>query len=125
MATLGASYDEGTALFRIVRTDRLELEVQVPAADAAAARQAAGLALEIPGLPKALILQPHHVHDAGVMDPTTRALPLQMEIENPGGQLLVGQTGTAVLYLRERTRMPAVPCGTTSANCTTRAGPWC
>ena len=38
-----------------------------------------------------------------------RALPLQMEIENPGEQLLVGQVGTAVLFTRERTRMPAVP----------------
>lgn len=50
-ATLGAAYDEGAALFKIVRTDRLELEVQVPAPDAAATRRAAGLALEIPGLP--------------------------------------------------------------------------
>ena len=35
-ATLGASYDEGTRLFRIVRTDRVELRAQVPAADVAA-----------------------------------------------------------------------------------------
>jgi len=109
MATLGAAYDEGTPLFRIVRTDRVELEVQVPAADVARARQATGLALEVPGLPTPLTLKPHHVHDAGVIDPATRALPLQMEIENPGEQLLVGQIGTAVLYSRDRTRTPAVP----------------
>ena len=109
MATLGAAYDEGTPLFRIVRTDRVELEVQVPAADVARARQAAGLALEIPGLAQPLTLEPHHVHDAGVIDPATRALPLQMEIENPGEQLLVGQIGTAILYSRNRARGPAVP----------------
>jgi membrane fusion protein, heavy metal efflux system len=109
MATLGASYDEGAPLFRIVRTDRLELEVQVQAADVAIARQAVGLALEIPGLPKPLNLVPHHVHDAGVVDATTRALPLQMEIDNPGEHLLVGQVGTAVLYGRDRQRMPALP----------------
>ena len=34
LATLGASYDEGAPLFRIVRTDRVELQAQVPAADA-------------------------------------------------------------------------------------------
>ena len=51
MATLGASYDEGAPLFRIVRTDRVELEIQVPSSDVAVARQAAGLALEIPGMP--------------------------------------------------------------------------
>jgi RND family efflux transporter MFP subunit len=109
MGTLGASYDEGASLFRIVRTDRVELEVQVSSADVPIARRAAGLALEIPGMPEALELQPHHVHDAGVIDPATRALPLRMEIDNPGERLLVGQVGTAVLYARERTRLPAVP----------------
>jgi membrane fusion protein, heavy metal efflux system len=109
MVTLGASYDEGAPLFRIVRTDRVELEVQVPAANVATARQADGVALELPGVPTALQLDPHHVHDSGVIDPMSRALALQMEINNPGEQLLVGQTGTAVLYTRERRRVPTVP----------------
>jgi RND family efflux transporter MFP subunit len=109
MATLGAAYEEGAPLFRIVRTDRVELEVQVPAADVAIARRTVGLALEIPGIPAPLVLDPHHVHDAGVIDPNTRALPLRMEIANPGEQLLIGQAGTAVLYGRERRRIPVVP----------------
>ena len=109
MATLGASYEEGAPLFRIVRTDRVELEVQVPSADVALARQATGVALEIPGISQPLALEPHHVHDSGVIDPTTRALGLQMEIENPGEQLLVGQTGSALLYTRDRRRVPTVP----------------
>jgi membrane fusion protein, heavy metal efflux system len=109
MATLGASYEEGTPLFRIVRTDRVELEVQVPSVDVALARQATGVALEIPGISQPLALRPHHVHDSGVIDPTTRALRLQMEIDNPGEQLLVGQTGSALLYTRDRRRVPAVP----------------
>jgi cobalt-zinc-cadmium efflux system membrane fusion protein len=108
MATLGASYEEGTPLFRIVRTDRVELEVQVASADVALARQATGVALEIPGISQPLALEPHHVHDSGVMDPTTRALGLQMEIENPGERLLVGQTGSALLFTRGRSRVPAV-----------------
>ena len=101
MATLGASYDEGAPLFRIVRTDRVELRGPGPRPTWRSRAQAAGLALEIPGLPDPLVLEPHHVHDSGVIDPTTRALPLQMEIENPGEQLLVGQVGTAVLYTRD------------------------
>lgn len=108
-ATLGASYDEGAPLFKIVRTDRVALRAQVPAGEAAGTRDIAALALEIPGRPDALPLQPHHRRDAGVIDPTTRALPVQFEVANPGGQLLIGQTGTAVLYKRERQRVPAVP----------------
>ncbi len=109
MATLGASYDEGAPLFRIVRTDRVEVEVQVPAASAVVARQAVGLALEFPGQPDSLVLTPHHVHDSGVLDTTTRALALRMAIENPAEQLLIGQVGTAVLYTRDLQKWPVVP----------------
>lgn len=109
MVTLGASYDEGAPLFRIVRTDRVELEVHVPVADVPAARRADGLTLEIPGLADPLMLEPEHVHDSGVVDPATRALSVQMEIDNPDEQLLVGQVATAVLYGRDRTHVPVVP----------------
>ncbi|MGE3176979.1 MAG: efflux RND transporter periplasmic adaptor subunit [Vicinamibacterales bacterium] len=109
MVTIGAAYEEGAPLFRIVRTDRVELELQVPAPDVPRARTASGVALDVPGVPEPLILQPHHVHDAGVIDPRSRALPLQMEVENPDGRLLVGQAGTALLFTDERERVPVVP----------------
>ena len=109
MATLGASYDEGAPLFRIVRTDRLELRAQVPAADVEQARHVTQIALELFGRPDPIALDPHHAHDAGMLDPTTHALAVQFEVDNPGGTLLVGQTGTALLYQRERVRGPAVP----------------
>jgi RND family efflux transporter MFP subunit len=107
-ATLGASYEEGSPLFRIVRTDRVELRAQIPVADAAAARNVADVALEIPGRADLLLLRAEHMHDAGVIDEKTGALPVQFQVQNPGGQLLVGQRGTAVLYKRVRVRGPAV-----------------
>src|SRR5438093_6465085 len=108
-ATLGASYEEGAALFKIVRTDRVELRAHVPAADVAATRGVSQLALEVPGRADPIALQPHHMHDAGILDPATKALPVQFEVDNPGGQLLVGQSGTAILYKNDRLRVPAVP----------------
>jgi cobalt-zinc-cadmium efflux system membrane fusion protein len=108
-ATLGASYDEGAPLFRIVKTDELELQAFVPAADAARARNAAAVALEIPGQAEPLALRMHHVHDSGAIDPSTHALTVQFEVDNPNGQLLVGQTGTAILYARQEVRVLAVP----------------
>ena len=107
--TLGASYDEGAPLFRVVRTDRLELEVLVPAADVATARQVAAVALEIPGVTDRFEFMPDHTHDSGVIDAATRALSVQMEIPNPGERLLVGQSATATLYGRVRQRVVAVP----------------
>ncbi len=41
-AALGASYDEGAPLFRVVRSDRVELQAQVPPSEAAAARDRHG-----------------------------------------------------------------------------------
>lgn len=109
MATLGASYDEGAALFKIARTDAVELRADVPAADAARARRLTAVELELPGRPDPVPLKFHHVHDPGVLDPTTKALALQMEVANPGGDLLIGQAGTAILYTSGTERMPAIP----------------
>jgi membrane fusion protein, heavy metal efflux system len=108
-AALGASYAQGTPLFRIVRADRVEVQAQVPPSEAATARKISGLAFEIPGSPTPIALKPDHVHDAGVIDPATRALPLQIEVDNSSGQLLVGQTGTAILYTGSAQRMLTVP----------------
>ena len=108
-AALGASYEEGAPLFRIVRTDRVELQVHVPAADAPLREPIAEIALEIQGRATPLVVEADHMHDAGVIDPATRALPVQFEVDNRAGELLIGQTATAVLYLTARQRMTTVP----------------
>jgi membrane fusion protein, heavy metal efflux system len=108
-ATIGAAYDEGAPLFKIVRTDALELNVFVAATDVTAVRSLSAVALELPGRSEPIALTFHHVHDPGVLDEATKALPVQMEIQNPGGQLLVGQAGTAILYTGGRQRVPTVP----------------
>jgi len=108
-AALGASYDEGAALFRIVRTDRVELQAQVPPSEAPLSHSIMALAFEIPGRSEPIDLEPDHVHDAGVIDSRTRALPVQIEVENKNGQLLIGQTGTAIIYTGSTQRIPVVP----------------
>jgi hypothetical protein len=67
------------------------------------------VAFEVPGRGEPIPLETDHMHDAGVVDAATGALPIQFDVANRDGQLLVGQTGTAVLFGRERARMPAVP----------------
>lgn len=108
-AALGASYDEGTPLFRIVRTDRVDLQALVPASDAPLTEEIREIAIEIPGRSDPLVVQADDMHDAGVIDEETRSLPVQFGIDNRNGQLLIGQTMTAILYTGARLRMPAVP----------------
>jgi hypothetical protein len=109
MATLGASYEEGAPLFKIVRTDEVELQALVPAADVPLTRTVDSLALETPGAAEPLPLRMHHKHDSGVIDAETRALTVQFEVDNPGGRLLIGQSGTAVLFTQGTLRVPVVP----------------
>jgi RND family efflux transporter MFP subunit len=108
-AALGASYEAGAPLFRIVRTDEVELQVHVPAADAPLDADVTEIALEMPGRPDPLVVEWDHMHDAGVIDPITRALPVQFDVDNRAGQLLIGQATTAILYTGGRQPMPAVP----------------
>lgn len=108
-ATLGASYAEGDHLFRIVRTDEVELQALVPAGEIGLTRDVEAIALELPGRAEPMVVRPHHMHDAGVLDPETRALTVQFEVDNRGNQLLIGQTGSALLFGRQRVRLPAVP----------------
>jgi membrane fusion protein, heavy metal efflux system len=109
MATLGASYDEGASLFKIARTDAVELRADVPSVEASRVRGLTAVDFELPGRPDPVPLKFRHVHDPGVLDEKTRALPLQMEVANPGGELLIGQAGTAILYTSGTKRLPAVP----------------
>jgi RND family efflux transporter MFP subunit len=108
-AALGGSYEEGAQLFRIVRTDRVELQVHVPAADAPLNADVSEIALEIPGRSDPLVVKADRMYDAGVIDPATRALPVLFDVDNRGGQLLIGQSATAILYTGRRERLPVVP----------------
>ena len=98
-AALGASYDEGAPLFRIVRTDRVELQAHVPPTDAATARHMTDDRARDSRVARARSRSsPTTCTTPACIDPETRALPVQFEVDNRAGQLLVGQTGTAILY---------------------------
>jgi cobalt-zinc-cadmium efflux system membrane fusion protein len=108
-ATPGASFEEGAALFRIVHTDRVTVEASVSATDSGRVRDITAAEIELPGDPNPVPLLLRRINNPEVIDPKSRALPLHLEIDNPRGQLLVGQAGTAVLYTRAVQHMPVVP----------------
>jgi multidrug efflux pump subunit AcrA (membrane-fusion protein) len=87
----------------------VELQALVPAADVDSTRDVTALALEIPGKDEPIPLRLHHKHDSGAIDPQTRALTVQFEVDNPGRRLLIGQSGTVILFTHQEARMPAVP----------------
>jgi RND family efflux transporter MFP subunit len=108
-ATPGAAYEEGAPLFRIVQTAHVAVEVHVPPSAADVRGLVTDLALELPGVAAPVAVRILRQAHAGVLDPRLRAFVLRFEVDNADGRLLVGQAGTAVVYLRDRVTVPAVP----------------
>ncbi len=110
-ATPGAAYEEGAVLFRIVRMNPVVVEAQVPASGPDLRGLVSDLALELPGRADLIEGRIRRESHAGLVDAASRALILRFEVDNAEGRLLVGQAGTAVLYMRERVVVPVVPAG--------------
>lgn len=108
-AAPGVAYTEGTELFRIVRTNPVAIEVQLPPSAAALRGQVTDVALEVPGVSSPIALRVLRRAHAGVLDQRLRALVVRFDVANADGRLLVGQAGTALIYLGETDTLPAVP----------------
>ena len=108
-ATPGAAYEQGAELFRIVRTDPVAIEVQVPPSAADLRGQVTDVALEMPGDAKPVPARIQRRASSGVLNPRLRALVFRFEVSNADGRLLVGQAGTAIVYLRDTVTVPVVP----------------
>jgi RND family efflux transporter MFP subunit len=108
-ATPGATYAEGAELFRIVQTETVAIEVQVPPSAGDLRTLVTDIALELPGRPAPIAARILRQSHTGVIDPKLRAFVLRFEVANGDRQLMVGQTGTAVLYLREQESVAVVP----------------
>jgi membrane fusion protein, heavy metal efflux system len=109
VATPGAAYEEGAELFHIVRTNPVVVEAHLPPSEVGMRGMVTDLAFELPGENTASPLRIRRQADPGVVDAQSRAIALRFEVDNDGGQLLVGQAGTAVLFTREQVTVPVVP----------------
>jgi RND family efflux transporter MFP subunit len=110
-ATPGVAYEVGAQLFRIIRTDPVAIEAQLPPTAAELRGQVTDVAFELPGNPAPIPLRIQRRANAGVLDSKLRALIVRFEVGNADGRLLVGQAGTAVAYLRDTVTVPVVPAG--------------
>ncbi len=83
------------AVFRIINTDRIWIEAQIPEADLAGLPARPGASIAIASLPDKQIRVPGEpgsslVHLGSVVDPDTRSIPVIYELPNPEGLLRVG-----------------------------------
>lgn len=108
IATSGANVSSGTALFRIVDAQRVQLTGHVRESDLARARQVQAAELEVPG---------HETRTAAgrlislgrVLDPATRTVPITFAFDNDTWGLAIGQAVFLHLSLDEVPARPVVP----------------
>ena len=87
---VGALVNEGsTLLFRIAQTDRMRTFLNVPQSDAGSVRPGQVASLEIPDLPGRRFTGKVS-RTSNALDPSSRTLLTEVEINNPGGVLLPG-----------------------------------
>jgi len=99
------------SLFRIVNTDRVWIEAQIPEADLGGLPAKPGAAVTVASLPDKQIRVPDEpgsslVHLGSVVDPNTRSIPIVYELPNADGLLRVGMF--ADVHLETRTVVDAI-----------------
>ena len=99
------------AVFRIVNTDRVWIQAQIPEADLAGLPAQPGASITIASLPDKQIRVPGEagsrlVHLGSMVDPETRSIPVIYELANPQGLLRVGMF--ADVHLETQTAVDAV-----------------
>ncbi len=101
----------GQELFRVARTDVLRVDVYVPQAYAAFVREGSAAYLVFEEFPGAKI-QGKVAHIAGAMDPATRTLQTEVQVDNKDGKLLPGAFANVHLQLPLKEAPTVIPVNT-------------
>jgi RND family efflux transporter MFP subunit len=109
----GAYLREGDALFHVVNTDTLRLEVKIPEADIARLINPQGAWFTVDGYDKPFQIDftrgDRLIAMGNVIDPQTRTLPLIFEFRNTENLLRVGMFARAHVIIGEPRESIAVP----------------
>jgi RND family efflux transporter MFP subunit len=101
----GSAGGPGRELFRIATTDRLRVFVEVPQVDSAAAT--AGVPVDVTLAERPGKRYPGKIaRTAGAIDPGTRTLRVEVDLENPKGEILPG--AYAQVHLKLENAVPAL-----------------
>ncbi|MBI2844665.1 MAG: efflux RND transporter periplasmic adaptor subunit [Armatimonadetes bacterium] len=112
----GALVSPGTAtpILVVARTDRLRVYLDVPESEVPRVKIGAPVAVEVKELTDRKI-DGHIVRTAGALDPVTRTLRAEVELENSSGRLKAGMFATVKLGLERQTSVLSVPAEAVAA----------
>jgi RND family efflux transporter MFP subunit len=103
-----AAGGQSEPLFTLDRVDRLRITLDVPEADSALVKIGQPASLAVDAL-KGRTYEGQVQRSAGVLDPKTRTLHVEIEVEDPKGELRAGMYGMASLTLAERQQALLLP----------------
>lgn len=111
--TPGAYLQEGDALFHVVNTEVLRLEIQVPEANIASLINPRGAWFTVDGFDAAFHIDldkgDRLVAAGSVVDPQTRTVPLVFEFPNIDNKLRIGMFARVNVIIGETTEAIAIP----------------
>ncbi len=106
----GAIVSPGTAtpILVVARMDRLRVYLDVPEPEVPHVKIGGHVAIEVKELPDEKI-EGHIVRTAGALDPATRTLRAEVELQNSSGRLKAGMFATVTLSLERHVGVLSVP----------------
>ena len=113
----------GQELFRVARIDILRVNVYVPQAYAALIKDGATAYLELTEFPGQKF-QGKVAHIAGAIDPATRTLQTEIQVDNKDGRLFPGAFANAHLVLPLRQAPTVIPVESLIFRSRVRRWPW-
>lgn len=100
MIEVGDFVDVGQGVLELVQTDRLKVQSEVAAEDAQYIQAGESATLRLQALPGETF-EAKIVRIGASLNSTSRTLPIEVELENPGGRLKPGMFGRLTLPRRE------------------------
>ncbi len=105
----GNEVGRGQPLFVISQVDKVRVHIPVPEADAALVSQGDAITLRFPSFPAEQPIEVTVTRLSGELDPSTRTMLVEAEVENSGNKILPGMFGEASIALNTKVAANMLP----------------
>ncbi|MCA9128144.1 MAG: efflux RND transporter periplasmic adaptor subunit [Planctomycetales bacterium] len=96
-------------LFVISRVDKVRVRIPVPEKDAPFVQPGDSITVTLPSFASAPAIQASVTRCSGSLDPHTRTMVVEAEIDNPQGQLIPGMFGDAIIEMETKVAAAMLP----------------
>lgn len=96
-------------LFVINQTNKLRVHIAVPEAQAAAISTGDAISLTLPAFADEPAIECEVTRLSGALDPSTRSMMIEAELENPNGKLHPGMFGSATITISSKLAATVLP----------------